>query len=81
MPGPPDECSKTAGFIPTSNVSYSTITLPSLNGIELVSELRARGSHVAVIMITAAADAAVERRAAELGIKRIPRKPVEAGFA
>jgi len=55
--------------------------LPSLNGIELVSELRARGSHVAVIMITAAADAAVERRAAELGIKRIPRKPVEAGFA
>ena len=50
--------------------------MPGLNGLELASELRARGSHVPVIMITATADAAVERRAAELGIQRILRKPL-----
>lgn len=50
--------------------------MPGLNGLELASELRARGSHVPVIMITATADATVERRAAELGIKRILRKPL-----
>ena len=50
--------------------------MPGLNGLELASALTARGSYVPVIMITATADAMVERRAAELGIKRILRKPL-----
>ena len=50
--------------------------MPGLNGLELVSELRARGSHVPVIMITATANGAVERHAAEIGIKRILQKPL-----
>src|SRR5215469_13601845 len=45
--------------------------MPGLNGLEFVSELRTRGSRVPTIMITATADATVERRAAELGIKRV----------
>jgi two-component system response regulator FixJ len=50
--------------------------LPGLTGLEVVSELRTRGSPVPAIMITATADPAVERRAAELGIKRILQKPL-----
>ena len=50
--------------------------LPGLSGLEVVSELRTRGSQVPAIMITATADPAVERRAAELGIKRILQKPL-----
>lgn len=50
--------------------------MPGLNGLELASALTVRGSYVPVIMITATADAMVERRAAELGIKRILRKPL-----
>ena len=47
-----------------------------LNGLELASELRARGSQVPVIMITATAGPTLEPRAAELGIKQILRKPL-----
>jgi len=50
--------------------------LPGLSGLELVSELRTRGSQVPTIMITATTDPAVERRAAALGIKRILQKPL-----
>ena len=50
--------------------------MPDLNGLELASQLRARGSEVPIIMITAATDATVERRAAQLGIKRILQKPL-----
>jgi FixJ family two-component response regulator len=50
--------------------------MPGLNGLELAAQLRAGGSHVPVIMITATADATVGRRAAELGIKRILQKPL-----
>ena len=50
--------------------------MPGLSGLELAAELRARGSQVPVIMITATADAAVERRAAEVGVTRILRKPL-----
>ena len=50
--------------------------MPGLNGLEIASELRKRGSNVPVIMITATADPAVERRAAELGIRRVLRKPL-----
>ena|SRR5271157_597009 len=50
--------------------------MPGLNGLEIASELRKRGSNVPVIMITATANPAVERRAAELGIRRVLRKPL-----
>jgi len=50
--------------------------MPGLNGLEIVSELRKRGSNVPAIMITANADPGVERRAAELGITRVLRKPM-----
>jgi FixJ family two-component response regulator len=48
------------------------------NGLELVSQLRARGSRVPTIMITAATDLAIERRAAELGIRYVLHKPLSA---
>jgi DNA-binding response OmpR family regulator len=50
--------------------------MPGLNGLELVSELRKRGSTVPAIMITATTDPTVERRAAELGIKQVLKKPL-----
>jgi len=52
--------------------------IPGLSGLEVVFELRKRGSRVPAIMITAAADLAVERRAAELGISRVLKKPLSA---
>jgi two-component system, LuxR family, response regulator FixJ len=51
--------------------------MPGLNGLELVSELRQRGRYVpAIIMITATTNVAVERHAAELGIKQVLTKPL-----
>ncbi len=50
--------------------------MPGLNGLEFVSELRKRGSNVPAIMITATSDQRIERRAAELGIKRVLKKPL-----
>ena len=50
--------------------------LPGLNGLEFVLELRTRGSLVPAIMITATTDPAVERRAAELGIREVLQKPL-----
>jgi two-component system, LuxR family, response regulator FixJ len=50
--------------------------MPGLNGLELVSELRRRGNTVPTIMITATTDPALERRAGELGIQNVLRKPL-----
>jgi two-component system, LuxR family, response regulator FixJ len=50
--------------------------MPDLNGLELAVELRARGSQVPIIMISAATDPTLERRAAQLGIKRLLQKPL-----
>lgn len=50
--------------------------MPGLNGLELVSELRKRGNTVPAIMITATTDLVLERRAGELGIQRVLRKPL-----
>ena len=47
------------------------VQLPDLSGLEFVSQLRSRGSQVPTIMITATTDLALERRAAELGIKQV----------
>jgi two-component system, chemotaxis family, CheB/CheR fusion protein len=50
--------------------------MPGLNGFDFASELRRRGSKVPVIMITAISNPAVERRAAELGIRQVLQKPL-----
>ncbi len=51
--------------------------MPGLNGLDLVAELRRRGRDVpAIIMITATTDPSVERRAAELGIRHVLKKPL-----
>jgi FixJ family two-component response regulator len=51
--------------------------MPGMNGLEFVSELRQRGNSTpTMIMITATTDATVERRAAELGIQQVLKKPL-----
>ena len=50
--------------------------MPGLNGLDFMSELRKRGSEVPTIMITASIDPTIERRAAELGIRQVLRKPL-----
>ncbi len=50
--------------------------MPGLNGLDFMSELRQRGSTVPVIMITATSDPIVDRRAAQLGITQVLRKPL-----
>jgi len=51
--------------------------MPELNGLDLVAELRKRGRNVpTIIMITATTDPMVERRAAELGIRHVLKKPL-----
>jgi len=52
--------------------------MPGLNGLELVSELQKRGIDRPAIMIAAVVDPAINRGAAELGIKRVLRKPLAA---
>lgn len=49
--------------------------MPTLDGFAFIEELRRRGGQMPVIMITAAHGLNVEVRAAELGIKRVLRKP------
>ena len=51
--------------------------MPGLTGLDVVSELRKRGRAVpTIIMITATTDPIVERRAAELGILQVLKKPL-----
>jgi FixJ family two-component response regulator len=51
--------------------------MPGLNGFEIVAELRRRGREIpAIILLTAASDPSIERRAAELGIRQVLKKPL-----
>jgi FixJ family two-component response regulator len=51
--------------------------MPQLNGLDVVSELRELGRAVpTIILITATTDPIVERRAAELGILQVLKKPL-----
>jgi two-component system response regulator FixJ len=52
--------------------------MPGLNGLELVLELQKRGIDLPTIMIAAVVDPAIDRGAAELGIRRVLRKPLTA---
>ena len=51
--------------------------MPNLNGFEVLSELRERGVELPTIMITAVGDPTIERRAAEMGVKRVLAKPLK----
>jgi two-component system, LuxR family, response regulator FixJ len=50
--------------------------MPGLTGLDFIAELRKQGSLVPSVMITATTDPAVERRAAEIGISRVLKKPL-----
>ena len=51
--------------------------MPGLDGLELVSAMRRRSRCISeIIMITATSDPCIERRASELGIRRVFRKPL-----
>jgi CheY-like chemotaxis protein len=51
--------------------------MPGLTGLDVVSELRKRGRTIpTIIMITATTDPIIERRAAELGIREVLKKPL-----
>jgi two-component system response regulator FixJ len=51
--------------------------MPGMDGLEVVAELRKRGRDIpAIIMITAATGSEVERRAAELGVRHVLKKPL-----
>lgn len=50
--------------------------MPGLDGLEVVAEARRQGVNAPAIMITATSDASLERRAAELGIEHILKKPL-----
>ena len=55
--------------------------MPGMNGLELVTALRKRGSKVPVIMISATPGATLLRRSAELTIHRLGKAPVQPGAA
>ncbi len=73
-------CQSGADFLRDNPVIACLIVdyhMPELNGLDLVTELRKRGRNVPIIiMITATTDPMVERRAAELGIRHILKKPL-----
>jgi two-component system, LuxR family, response regulator FixJ len=50
--------------------------MPGMTGLELLLELRQRGSSVPAIMISATPSPALQRRAAELGVRRVLEKPL-----
>lgn len=77
--GPPDALPDRPSFRNWLDIAYLIVDyqMPGLNGLEFVSELRKRGNNVPTIMITATSDPRVERRATELGIKRVLKKPLQ----
>jgi len=52
--------------------------MPAMTGLELARALRARGSDVPVVLITAAPSPAIVAKASELGIVRVLEKPPSA---
>ncbi|MEC7525309.1 MAG: response regulator [Myxococcota bacterium] len=55
----------------------SDVRMPQLDGLQLVSGLRAAGSSVKVILVSAFADAATHEAAARLGVAHVLSKPFE----
>ncbi len=55
----------------------SDVRMPHLDGLQLVAGLRAAGSHVRVILVSAFADAATFESAARLGVVHVLSKPFD----
>jgi FixJ family two-component response regulator len=69
-------------FLPrSSDQVYSVIVcdydMPGMTGIEMCSEMKARGISPPVILITAFATAAVRQKAEEVGVRRVLEKPFD----
>jgi two-component system response regulator DctR len=62
--------------LPNVSLLIVDYNMPRMNGLELVSEVRRRMGGLPVIMITAIADASIERRAKQLGIRQVLKKPL-----
>jgi two-component system, LuxR family, response regulator FixJ len=54
------------------------LTMPGMNGFEVLAELRRRGDSVPVIIVTAHADPATRSRAAACGALAVLEKPYRA---
>jgi two-component system response regulator FixJ len=50
--------------------------MPGMDGLDVIAELRQRGSTVPAIMITGTRFPALERRVAELGVQQVLQKPI-----
>jgi two-component system response regulator FixJ len=53
-------------------IDYS---MPVMDGLELLAQLRARRSTLPVILITGRADRSIDQRAAQAGVLQVLRKP------
>lgn len=49
--------------------------MPAMTGLELTARLRAEGSNLPVLLVTAAVSPGIINRAAEVGIQRVLEKP------
>jgi two-component system, LuxR family, response regulator FixJ len=50
--------------------------MPGMDGLEFIAAARKQGVQTPAIMITATSNASLERRAAELGVSQVLRKPL-----
>jgi FixJ family two-component response regulator len=50
--------------------------MPSMTGLEMIEKLSGRGINIPSLLITGVHDAAVERRAADLGVMTVLEKPM-----
>jgi CheY-like chemotaxis protein len=62
---------------PTTQLIMLDIHMPNMNGLEFLERLRARGSTLPVVVLTAEAEPEVIRRAKELGAKAWLIKPLK----
>lgn len=61
--------------LPSRGCFIIDYSMPSMNGLELLAELRARRSTLPVILMTGRADRSIEQRAAQAGVLQVLRKP------
>jgi len=54
----------------------SDVQMPGMNGVDLAREVRRRGIHVPVILVTATPSADIEERARELAVSDVFEKPI-----
>jgi CheY-like chemotaxis protein len=62
------------------NLILSDINMPGMSGLEMLPKVKAARPNVPVIMITAYADEATKKKAAELGAAGLLTKPIDFGL-